>query len=231
VARPTADIDGCTAAHARLAETLASVTDSVARRPSLLPGWTAGHVLTHLARNADSHVRMLEAAARGEVADQYPGGEAQREGDIEAGSSRPAAELVADVVEASARLEAAWAATTDDTWERGHGRARMGMWPVADMPFRRWREVEVHHADLGLSYRFADWPDDYVDRELPEIVAELPVRLSGVGLVLRVTDTGQTWSVPGDGSSVVEVVRDRRWLLAWLMGRVDEPSLPAPAPW
>ena len=64
--------------HARLALTLAGVTDTDARRPSLLPGWSVGHVLTHLARNADSHVRMLEAAAVGEVADQYPGGNERR---------------------------------------------------------------------------------------------------------------------------------------------------------
>ena len=50
---------------------------------------------------------MLEAAARGEVAAQYPGGMAQREADIEAGAGRPAAELVADVVATAAGWEAA----------------------------------------------------------------------------------------------------------------------------
>jgi uncharacterized protein (TIGR03083 family) len=48
--------------HARLRRTLAGLTDAGARRPSLLPGWTVGHVLTHLARNGDSHVRMLDGA-------------------------------------------------------------------------------------------------------------------------------------------------------------------------
>ena len=33
--------------------------------PSRLPGWTVGHVLTHLARNADSMVRVLGAAEAG----------------------------------------------------------------------------------------------------------------------------------------------------------------------
>jgi len=53
--------------HARLRATLAGLTDADARGPSLLPGWSVGHVLTHLARNADSLVRMLKAAARGDV--------------------------------------------------------------------------------------------------------------------------------------------------------------------
>ena len=38
-----------------------TIADAAERK---LEGWTVGHVLTHLARNADSHVRMLEAAAR-----------------------------------------------------------------------------------------------------------------------------------------------------------------------
>lgn len=68
-----ATVAGCTAAHRRLEATVASVDDATARRPSLLPGWTVGHVLTHVARNAESHVRMLEAALAGQAVEQYPG--------------------------------------------------------------------------------------------------------------------------------------------------------------
>ena len=32
----------------------------------------------------------------------------------------------------------------------------------ADLPFLRWREVEVHRVDLGLGYEPADWPAEYV---------------------------------------------------------------------
>src|SRR5262245_29394288 len=99
-------IEACRAAHARLLETVPTVTEEAARRPSQLPGWTVGHVLTHLARNADSHVRMLDAAARGEVADQYAGGGDQRAADIEAGAGRPAHELAEDVRRTVAGLEA-----------------------------------------------------------------------------------------------------------------------------
>ena len=61
-------------------------------------------MLTHVARNADSVVRRLEGAARGELLDQYAGGLEQRRADIEAGAGRPAAELVADVVATSAAV-------------------------------------------------------------------------------------------------------------------------------
>ena len=67
------------------------------RRRAGCPGWTVGHVLTHLARNADSIVAGAAAAERGEVVDRYEGGGAGRDAEIEAGCGRPAAEQVADV--------------------------------------------------------------------------------------------------------------------------------------
>lgn len=60
------------------------MTDEDCRGPSLLPGWSRGHVLAHWALNAEGQTRMLLAAMRGETEAQYPGGEAQREADIEA---------------------------------------------------------------------------------------------------------------------------------------------------
>ena len=56
-----------------------------------------GHVLTHIARNADGLRRMIEGARRGEQAMQYPGGMAQRNEEIDAGADRPAGALVEDV--------------------------------------------------------------------------------------------------------------------------------------
>ena len=198
--------------HARLRETLAGLADVDARRASLLPGWTVGHVLTHLARNADSHIRMLEGAGRGEVADQYPGGHERRDSDIEAGAGRPAVELVADVVESAGRLEEMWAATPAEVRRTGRGRVIGGTWPLAELPFRRWREVEVHHVDLGLTYRIQDWPDAYVEAELARALPSLDARLPAGARV--------------DVASV-----DRRRLLAWIIGRASGPDLPPLSPW
>ncbi|MGI8680546.1 MAG: maleylpyruvate isomerase N-terminal domain-containing protein [Mycobacteriales bacterium] len=49
--------EGCTAAHRDLESLADEVTDDVSARTSLLPGWTVGHLLTHLARNADGTSR------------------------------------------------------------------------------------------------------------------------------------------------------------------------------
>lgn len=220
------DIAGCRAAHVRLLGSLHGLSPGDARRPSRLPGWTVGHVLTHLARNADSHVRMLVAARHGQVADQYQGGRPARAADIEAGAGRSEADLVADVAGACRRLEEAWEATPGDVWERGRGRVVGGEWPVAQLPFRRWREVEVHHADLGLGFGWQDWSDGYVAGELEIMVAGLARRLpAGRSLRMEATDTGARWAVSDEGAAgiepeePVEVVGPSRRLLAWLMGR------------
>jgi maleylpyruvate isomerase len=228
---PSADLEGAHAAHALLLASLAGLDDEAARAPSNLPGWTRGHVVTHLARNADSFTGMIAAAARGEVAEQYPGGMRQRADDIEAGSGRGAAELVADVERACRQLEQAWADTTEEMWRSGAGRSRDALVPLAELPFRRWRETEIHHADLGLDFGWSDWGDAFVTAELERTVEALPERLArGQALHLIATDGGQQWDV-GTGTDRIEVAGDRRRLLAWLLGRLDGPTLPAVAPW
>ena len=173
--------------------TVAAMTDADAAAGSLLPGWSRGHVVTHLARNADSLTWVLDGARLGEVRDQYPT-EGMREADIDAGAGRTASELHDDLVTACARLEAAWAALDDAAWSR-ECRMRAGLCPAAELPFRRWREVEVHHVDLGLAYTPADWPPAYVEAELVRLLPRLPDRA------------------------------DPNALTAWLLGRGDAPDL------
>ena len=105
-------VAGCASAHQRLLASLENLTDAQCRQDSLLPNWSRGHVLTHLARNADSHVNLLQSAVRGEVGKQYPSIE-KRNADIESGSSRNASELVVDLRVSIYGLEAAWAGANE----------------------------------------------------------------------------------------------------------------------
>jgi maleylpyruvate isomerase len=172
-ARPTPWLTAVAAAHRRTLEVVATLTDGDVGAPSRLPDWTVGHVLTHLARNADGNTGMVEAAARGEIGDLYPGGRQQRADDIEAGAHRPVAEMAADLTRAVASLEAAWSALPDDAWDRP-GRATAGHeLTMGEWVFRRWREVEMHLVDLGTDrYRPSDWPAAYVDEELRRAVTD-----------------------------------------------------------
>ena len=147
---PTTLIDGCVAAHAALGTSLHDLSDDVARRPSRLPGWSVGHVLTHIARNADSVVWRLEGAARGEQRDQYPGGVEQRRDDIQAGAGRPASALVDDVRRTSAAVERVMADLPAAAWDALSRTSRGVIESSRDAVLSRWREVVVHHGDLGL---------------------------------------------------------------------------------
>ncbi len=206
--RPDDHLTAAVVAHRRLTDLLGEVTDDVARRPSLLPDWTVGHVLTHIARNADSFTRVFEGAARGELRERYPGGDAQREADIEAGAGRSATELAGDVTGSIEQLEAAWANATPEAWDAFYFAPPGRPNPRLDgTPARRRREVECHTADLALGYTYADWPDDYIADELSRFVetrGELP------GAVAELEPWEQA---------------------AWVMGRLDVAGVTAPGQW
>lgn len=229
--KPVEDLAGALDAHRRLLVTVAALTKAQARRPSLLPGWTVAHTLTHIARNADSHTLMFEGAARGEVWDQYPGGAEQRAADIEAGAASSSSDLADDVRTSIGRLEAAWASTTDAVWAAGKGRTFGGETPLAELVFRRWREVEVHHHDLGLAFTWKAWSHEYALREIEASVRNLGRRLVDGPLALRSTDSDHIWTVPDSVCSLVEVRAPRRQLAAWLMGRYEDPYYPSLKPW
>jgi maleylpyruvate isomerase len=189
------DIDGCRYAHRALLDDIAGLTDEQAWSASLLPDWTIGHVLTHLARNADSVTRRLESALQGETVDQYLGGYAGRASDIAGGAGRQASELVADVRESAARLESLVADLPDQVWDRPTRDVSGAERPAHTLMLSRWREVEVHHTDLGLGYSPADWPEGLVSAWLPRELERLPKRT------------------------------DQRALLAWAIGRSPPPVL------
>jgi maleylpyruvate isomerase len=192
---------------------ISGLDDDGMRAPSTLPRWSRGHLLTHIARNADSHVRRAHGAARGEMVDQYLGGFEGRAADIEAGAARPAAEILADVEATSAAVAAAWAAVPDDAWGNltrdVGGRER----PLDAVAGRRWQELEVHLTDLDLGPTYRDWSDDFVAVWLPKRRAELPDRLP-----------------PGAEAPPPDAL-DERDELAWLYGRIDRPDLPPLGKW
>src|SRR4051812_6621406 len=154
---PVKDLGRVRDAQRRFLEAIDHVTDADVGRPSRLPGWTLGHVLAHVARNADSHVRRTEAAMRGEIVDQYPGGFAGRSEEIERGARRTADELRADVAASAGVLDALWSSAPDEVWDQPTrdvvGRER----PLRLLVSRRWQELEVHVVDLGIGVSHRDW--------------------------------------------------------------------------
>ena len=208
---PETDLARVTDAHARLLDAIDALTDDQVQRPSILPGWTVGHVLTHVARNADSHVRRTEAALRGEIVDQYEGGYAGRESEIEAGGGRLAAAIVDDVRHSAHAVDAAWRTLPGDAWvarsRDANGRERA----LFELPARRWQEVEVHAVDLGVGRSHRDWPEAFV-------VEWLPRTRERMWPMLPTEASGARFDDPRDE-------------LAWLYGRLRRDDLPDPPAW
>ena len=151
------DIDALESSQERLVQHLRSLDAADPASPSLLPDWTVGHVLTHIARNADSMLRMLAGLS------QYWMGLESRASDIELGARRAWDELVDDVDSTAAAAVRRMRETHD--WS-GAVQATTAQRPKAWLPALRRREVEIHRADLGLGYGFGDMPGDYVASEL-----------------------------------------------------------------
>ena len=230
---PAGLIPAVRASHLTLARVLRELTDDEARAPSRLPGWSRGHVVTHLARNADGLRRMLVGAVEGRVAEMYEGGASARAAGIEAGAWRSGADLRADAIDAAERLDAVWDQVSAEVWANGRGAGVFGEIPMAEIVFRRLREVEVHSVDLGLNrFTVDDWSDSFVGSEWPQTVSALEARLpDGVRIALvRQEDLARTELGPA-GVAVTVVEQPFRRLLGWLMGRFDVPNAPALKPW
>ena len=208
-----------------------TLDDAAMRAPSRLPGWSRGHVLTHLARNADGLRGVLSATAAGERASMYPSWQA-RDADIEAGAGRPAAALIDDVLTSAEALREALRRSPGDPEARFTSPA--GWWrPIRDIPWFRCREVVLHHVDLGTGFTLASTPE-VAERLMAETVELFAERDAVPGLDLVATDTGQHRQVRGGGPVIAGTTPD---LAGWLTGRSDggalsgEGPLPTLPPW
>ncbi len=159
---PTVGLAAVSDAFALVRDGVDGLTDDAARGGSLLPGWTRGHVVTHLARNADGNRNMVEGAIAGDEREQYPGGAERRAADIEDGAGRSAAELLADLGSSHDALVAAWDRLPDDGWERIGISFALGARPIIDGLASRRRELLVHLVDLDVRFDPTDLPADFV---------------------------------------------------------------------
>ena len=222
------------AATALLHASAEQVSDQQAREPSLLPGWSRGHLLTHLARNADSLRNLLAWAQTGVPTPQYGSPQERSEG-IENGAGRAAADLVADLAESAAALDAAAASLPAEAWTAHVGGTGQDGHPAWYTLWRRLTEVEIHHVDLGLGYSPADWPQAFAIYSLDQYAGVLAsarspaaeLRSSDAPVVVRI-------GPPGDQPATT-VTGPVRALLAWLTGRSAgdglsaQPAGPLPA--
>ena len=217
----------------RLDHVVAGLGEDTVHRPSLLPGWSRAHVVTHLARNADALVNLLTWARTGVEHPMYASS-ADRDADIEEGADRLAQVLVEDLRAASDRFMAAATALPGSAWSASvTGRLPTPI-PAANLPSMRLHEVWVHLVDLDAGFTFADVPDDHLEHLVAEAVSRHVNRPDGKRVRLTV-------ELPGDRERVWDLVNGRddprhdvsggaAAVIAWLTGRSDGSGLRGDVP-
>jgi maleylpyruvate isomerase len=176
--------------------------DEVAAQ-SLLPDWSRGHVLTHLANNSRGLSNLIEWALTGVQKDMY------------VSTERNGSEIISDFIEQSEifasnldRLLIGPILATEVVLGNGSR-----VHPHEIMTLRE-RELLVHLVDLGLEYKSTDWTFDFSIKTLKSITAGK--RKEAVKFRLLIAGD-HTWTCDQNGmTDIFGVPQD---LAAWLMGR------------
>ncbi|MEU0135996.1 maleylpyruvate isomerase family mycothiol-dependent enzyme [Streptomyces sp. NPDC006296] len=210
------DLDAVREATDRLLGAVDGLDDGSLAEPSRLPGWSRGHVLAHLSRNADALVNVLRGRP------MYASSET-RDADIESDAPRPLREHLADLRTSGTAFLAAAQVSADP------GRTvtlRNGVTDSASrIPFRRWIEVELHHVDLGVGYELEDLPEEFVIRE-NDFLAQRFAGHPGVVPTTAVTEDGRLWTTGGGSDGAAVTVRGTAAdILGWFCGRRDGSAL------
>ncbi|MEU4597800.1 maleylpyruvate isomerase family mycothiol-dependent enzyme [Nocardia sp. NPDC023988] len=231
MATPTDLLAQVSASTARLEASIGALGESALAEPSQLPGWTRGHVVAHLSRNADSLLNLLLWAHTGIEIPQYPS-VAVRDADIETGAGRAPDVQRADFAASAHRWQALATTMSAADWA-AEVRNRQGGTLTADIvPWMRLRETEIHHVDLGVGYSPADWPKEFVARLLPETVADLSAKVHPEATPtfdIQATDTDFIATIGPDRPHHT-VLGPATSLLAWLLGRTPGTDLTGPLP-
>ena len=155
------EVEGCRISQRRFVDWLKEQSPIASERPSRLPEWSIGHVLTHLSHNADSYVNLLGGLP------QYDSVE-DRNSAIEAGSNRIWNDLIDDVRSSCERVDAELSSRLahPSTWEGSATLLGGAVVPRSVLPLLRWREVEVHWVDLGCGHDLHDLDRHYLRSDL-----------------------------------------------------------------
>ncbi|MEV1043929.1 maleylpyruvate isomerase family mycothiol-dependent enzyme [Streptomyces sp. NPDC049916] len=210
-------LDPVTASTQRFVDTVRGLSRTDVTGESLVPPWTRGHVITHVARAADSLCRLLFWAGSGFETPQYASMDA-RAAEIEAGAIRPVDELADDVVQSAERFDTAVRGLAAPAWHQ-EVRTRTGeLRTPASLVSIRLRELEVHHVDLARGYTCADVPGEAARWIIEDLVEAQRGRPGAPALRIEATDTGLVLDLAAGGPTVSGTQAE---LLGWLTGRAS----------
>lgn len=189
------------------------------RAPSKLPGWSRGHVATHIARNAEAMTRVVRGMISGVPTFMYDSAEA-RASAIDQGAGRSGLDQQVDLDTTAGELDAAFDEVTD--WDQPVQLRPNVTLPNADaMLVHRLCEVVLHHVDLDCGFTIDDIEPATAWMLLASIGLWLAERAEGFPPIrLVTTDAGEL-----DLGGVQPVTGTVNQLLGWITGRGDGSSL------
>jgi maleylpyruvate isomerase len=207
-------------AEALVAQYVENLSNDEVAADSLLPNWSRGHVLSHLANNARGLSNLIEWALTGIQKDMYVSVE-QRGIDIENDAKRPGNEIIADFLEQSRVFEAnlnrlLTGPILSEEIVLGNG---SHVHPH-EMTTLRERELLVHLVDLDLGYKANDWTLDWSIKTLKSVSAGK--RKESVKFRLLIAGD-HTWTM--DQNGMTDIFGTPQGLAAWLMGREPDDKL------
>ena len=197
----------------RLVRGVDALADTAYAEPSLLPDWSRGHVVAHLALNAEGLAGVLIGVRHGEGVPMYASREARNRDIEELATARPG--VVRDrLLAATTAFHQAAHGVPGDAWatrfEWSPGGPSFSAFASVGM---RWREVEIHHADLGAGYDRGQWPAPFA----VHVIERLGKRLAETSsFTARAVDLERSWSFGDGGPTVSGSAADLAW---WLTGR------------
>ncbi|WP_405782632.1 maleylpyruvate isomerase family mycothiol-dependent enzyme [Streptomyces sp. NBC_00859] len=221
------------AATDRLLTGLTGLRDADVHGPSRLPGWTRGHVLSHLARQAPALERLLEWARTGVETPQYADRGA-RDAEIAAGAGRPAAVQLSDVRERAAHFQHVIETLPGPAWQATVRPFTGELCTPQRILVIRLRELELHHVDLDIGYGWHDIPASARHIILADVLSYYAEAGGVPDFTLRDSE-GELLGRIGAGGPVVTGTAANA--LAWLAGRSGgtglgpAAALPALPPW
>ncbi|MBM7775335.1 maleylpyruvate isomerase [Actinokineospora baliensis] len=202
---------------------VADLPDQAYREPSGLPGWSRGHVVSHLARNADALVNLLTWARTGVEHPAYTS-RADRDADIADGAARLPQVIREDLYAACDRFHIAVARMGEADWTATVLHPSGRSLPAAEVPELALFEAWNHMVDLDSGVDYADIPAAHLDRLLDLAVRPYRARTDGepLRLVADLPDGRQrTWelAIAAHSSTSREVAGPAAAVLGWLAGR------------
>ena len=227
-------------AQARVDEIVSAMDEATSHGASLLPGWSRRHVISHLARNADGLVNLLNWAKTGIEHPMYASA-ADRDADIDEGSRRLFQIQQEDLAAASGRFfTAADDLPTGDWTATVTARGGVAV-PATIIPWMRVNELLVHTVDLDRDVTFDDLVEtagEHLETVLSFMVSRFAGRTDVPSVLLEIIlpdGTARAASLGGSTTAATpRVTGSAASAIAWLTGRStgadltgDVPALPA----